>query len=318
MPNHSHFIMVPTTGTGALVDPVNLRPALQSAMKPPFDFSDVFLYSHGWWTTADRAMDEYTRFSIGLAGVMLQEPRLPAASLGIGIHWPSMLSEESGSLLNKFEFLTYYNRAMMADHIGAEGGYAILRLMLETRKQDGLAAPRLHFLGHSFGCKVVCSILQTLASSASAAVLKDVPVDLVLLQAAFDCDGLGPGGAYQDVVKKVPNLRILVTKSQQDKALTQLFREAGLLDLIHPDRKRALGDAGPDDGLIERMGGKTDVSVDSGFTTAPGLNARLVVADLTPLHQHDGYAADELTGHHSDIFQPEVYRLIAGFLRAST
>ncbi len=46
--------------------------------------------------------------------------------------------------------------------------------------------------------------------------------------------------------------------------------------------------------------------------------SRLVVADLTPLHTHDQYKVDPISGlasgHHSDIFQPEIYRLISQFL----
>lgn len=314
MPGHSHFIMMPTTGQGALIEPKRLRATLQAAMKQPFDFSDVFIYSHGWWTNADRAMADYTRFSIGLAGVILLAPCLPASSLGIGIHWPSMLSEDSRSPLNFFEALSFFNRAMMADDVGEEGGYAMLRLILEACCQTGRPAPRIHFLGHSFGCKVVCSILQTMASSDAAAYLNGVPVNLVLLQAAFEYDGLDAGQDYGDVIEKVARLRILVTKSQQDTALTKLFLAAGELKAFgHP--KRALGDAGPSDGLTAALGEPTTVSVDVGFTTSPELDARLVVADLTSLHQNDDYQVeDDFTGHHSDIFQPEVYRLISGFL----
>jgi hypothetical protein len=318
MPGHSLFIMVPTTGQGAFTDPVYLVPVLQATMKPPFDFSDVFIYSHGWWTDANRAMDEYTRFSVGLAGVILLAPRPPAASLGIGIHWPSMLSEDSRSPLDFFEALSYFNRAMMADDVGEEGGYAMLRVILEVCRQSRRPAPRIHFLGHSFGCKVVCSILQTMATSDFADYLEDVRINLVLLEAAFEYDGLDPGQIYGKVIDKVPNLRILVTKSQQDSALTKLFVNAGRLKAFGR-AKRALGDVGPSDGLIARLGAPTAISVDVGYTTSAGLDARLVVADLTPLHQHDTYPVpDAFSGHHSDIFQPEVYQLIAGFLLAGS
>lgn len=314
MPGHSHFIMVPTTGQGALIEPESLSATLQAAMNPPFDFSDVFIYSHGWWTTANRAMLEYTRFSVGLAGILLLAPRLPAASLGIGIHWPSMLSENSTSALNFFEALSYFNRAMMADDVGEEGGYAMLRLILEACRQANRPAPRFHFLGHSFGCKVVCSLLQKMAKSDVAAYLKDLSINLVLLQAAFEYDALDLGKDYGAVTEKVAGLRVLVTKSQEDTALTKLFLDAGKLKAFGR-AKRALGDAGPSDGLIAALAQPTAVSVDTAFTTSPGLDARLVVADLTPLHNHDDYPdEDKFTGHHSDVFQPEVYRLISGFM----
>ena len=67
---HDHYVMVPMTAQGAYTDP-NIGPSLTTAMSSPFAFTDVFLYSHGWWTTAEDAMNDYSRFSIGLAGVIL-------------------------------------------------------------------------------------------------------------------------------------------------------------------------------------------------------------------------------------------------------
>ena len=58
---------------GALVD-VNgvvedsyMAADLRRLMAPPFTFSDVFIYSHGWWTSTKRAMSDYNRFSTGFA-----------------------------------------------------------------------------------------------------------------------------------------------------------------------------------------------------------------------------------------------------------
>ena len=55
-------------------------------MSSPFAFTDIFLYSHGWWTSAEGAMNDYSRFSIGLAGVMLSTvaPTQVSARLGSG------------------------------------------------------------------------------------------------------------------------------------------------------------------------------------------------------------------------------------------
>ena len=225
-----------------------------------------------------------------------------------------MISENQSSFQNIFEPLSFFNRSMMADHVGEEGGYATLRLILEARQAAGLPAPRLRLLGHSFGCKVVCSALQQMATQ-SASLLAGVAIDVVLLEVAFECKELDAGQAYGDVAS-IPNLRLLVSHSDLDAALRVAFVAAGALKLFTPVQQ-ALGYAGPTDATKARFGGAQAVSVDVGFITAQGLGARLVVADLTPLHTHDGYqvtgVSAPLVGHHSDIFQPEIYRLISQF-----
>ena len=226
-----------------------------------------------------------------------------------------MISEQQNSLVNIFQPLSFFNRAMMADDVGEEGGYATLRLILEALQAAGLPAPSLRLLGHSFGCKVVCAALQQMAVQ-SASLLAGVSIDLVLLEAAFDCNELDAGQSYGEVAG-LPNIRILISHSDLDTALKVAYFAAGHLKLFG-QRQQALGYAGPTDALKARFGGAQSVSVDVGFTTAPGLNARLVVADLTLLHTHDSYKVDTLTeapsGHHSDIYQPEIYRLISQFL----
>ncbi len=225
-----------------------------------------------------------------------------------------MISEQQNALVNIFQPLSFYNRAMMADDVGEEGGYATLRLLLEARKAAGVSAPRLRLLGHSFGCKVVCAALQQMAKE-SASLLTDVAIDVVLLEAAFDCNELDSGKTYGDV-PDIPNIRLLVSHSDLDTALKVAYVAAGALKLFSAPQQ-ALGYAGPTDALKARFGGAQNVSVDVSFITAPGLDARLVVADLTPLHTHDGYTVEPvsgaLSGHHSDVFQPEIYRLISQF-----
>jgi hypothetical protein len=191
-----------------------------------------------------------------------------------------------------------------------------LRLVLQARQAAGLSAPRLRLLGHSFGCKVICAALQQMAKE-SADLLAGVDIDVVLLEAAFDNDALEAGKSYGEV-PNIPNIRLLVSRSEKDTALKVAYVAAGALKLFTLPNQ-ALGYAGPTDALKAQLGGAQPVSVDVGFTTAPGLDtARLVVADLTPLHTNDHYALDPatmaLSGHHSDIFQPEIYRLIAQFI----
>jgi hypothetical protein len=58
-----HFINIPIDQTGVIPDP-KLASVVAEAMRSPFDFSDVLIYSHGWWSTANDAMADYSRFSV--------------------------------------------------------------------------------------------------------------------------------------------------------------------------------------------------------------------------------------------------------------
>jgi len=132
----SHFITVPINENGVILDD-KINSILSQAMNRPFDFSDVFIYSHGWWTNATRAMEDYNRFSIEFArmvGTLALNappalPSLPASSLGIGIHWPSMLSEDENSIANFGQALSFYTMEKRADTVGQHGVYSILRVL---------------------------------------------------------------------------------------------------------------------------------------------------------------------------------------------
>src|SRR4051794_14549881 len=208
---HSHYLIVPISGQGIIVDP-GTKGILQRAMVHPFDYTDVFLYSHGWWTSAEAAMIDYNRFLMGLSPVVIEVDtvagRGPRASLGLGVHWPSMVSEDANTPLTALQPFTYFNRAKMADVVGENGGYSLLRILIEARRAAGQPPPRLHLTGHSFGCKVVCASLQQLAETFRGTGLLDgVEVRLVLLQGAFDFDELEPGRSYGLLLPTFPGLR---------------------------------------------------------------------------------------------------------------
>jgi hypothetical protein len=315
----SLFLTIPISGQGIITD-VAAAKSLPSLMGDPFAITDVFLYSHGWWTTAEAAMIDYNNFSLGVArSVFALSPgpgRPKGTSLGVGLHWPSSVSEDSRSILNVLQPLSFFNRAEMADIVGAGGAAALLRLILQGRRSNGMPPPRLHLIGHSFGCKVVCSALQALASSG---LLDGLTVNVALIQGAFDFDELEPGQSYGDIESKVPQARFLVTHSDLDLAVKDAYVAAGRFKLFS-EPKQGLGFAGPS--LATRTAfGATDLAVGLGFapTPAAGLGGRMVVANLTPLHASDGFQTDDplsmkFSGHHSDIFHKEIYQLITGFM----
>jgi hypothetical protein len=312
----SHYLMVPISGQGIIVDP-GTKPVLQAAMVRPFEYTDIFLYSHGWWTRAEAAMIDYNRFLMGFARVGL-EAEVQAGSavkaiLGLGLHWPSMVSEDANTPLTVLQPFTYFNRAKMADIVGENGGYALLRIALEARRAAGIDPPAIHLTGHSFGCKVVCAALQALANDfAGSGLLDQLVVDVALLQAAFDHDELEPNGAYGRLLASYPKLRILLTTSKKDLALVNEYQAVQKLMHLFKAPTPALGATGPTAATIAAAGGADQISVGPGFMPST-LTGRLIVADLTPLHQANPSHAESFSGQHSDIYYDEIYRLMAAF-----
>ncbi|HEY5095907.1 MAG TPA: alpha/beta hydrolase [Candidatus Eremiobacteraceae bacterium] len=324
----SHVITIPINENGIIFDS-DMNTVVQEAIAiHPFGFQDVFVYSHGWSNDANRALDEYNRFSVDLAKQLLilgaaQPPvfkQPPRASLSVGIHWPSEITEDANSPLNALQLFTFYTMEHRADSVGKNAVYSMLRLMLQARAGSG-SPLRIALLGHSFGCKVVCAALQDLQTDIAnntIAVEPGTSFNAVLLEPATDNDNLEPGDIYGDVCQ-LANLRVLMSKSSQDVALTKWFVDAGRLANLFKAPRQALGAAGPTPATVQAFGGASNLSVDQGFTTtdAIGLPNRLIVADLSPVHTarkaqnlYDGGFA----GSHSDINFAEIYFMIAGFL----
>jgi hypothetical protein len=297
-------------------------------MDSAFSVTDVFIYSHGWWTSTQSATELYNRFSVKLARAALALPLaqpLPPA-FGVGVHWPSMLSEDTWSVSNYFEAMSYFRMATRANSVGTNSVLALLRLILRYR-QAGRPL-RIHLIGHSFGCKAACMALQGLIDKGfvPAAGIDGVTFDAVLLQGAFNEDEMEdpPVCNYHDV-PTFPGLRLLITTSTEDKALNTQFQRAQGLANLFSRAKRALGDAGPSPATVARFGGKLDLAVAPGFNFAasPALaGQRLVVADISALHKaNTGYQEDaklsdaqiKASGHHSDVFLPELYDLMLAF-----
>jgi hypothetical protein len=311
----SHYLLVPISGQGVVVDP-GMRGILKAAMVPPFGYTDVYVYSHGWWTRAEQAMIDYNRFIMGFAPFGISQHTDDRPSLGLGVHWPAVVSEDSNALMTALQPFTYFNRSKMADQVGAQGGYALLRLMLEARRDAGVDPPRLHLIGHSFGCKVACSALEAIAETfADTGLLDGVRVDLVLLQAAFDHDAMEPGKAYGSLFSAFPRLRALVTKSDLDKAVGEQYGNVQrVMSLFLKAPTPGLGAAGPSGGTFVAAGGSATVSVGPGFVPpASGGFGRLTVADLTPLHEAHPEDSETFAGHHSDVFHDEIYGLMTSF-----
>jgi Alpha/beta hydrolase of unknown function (DUF900) len=316
----SHFLTIPINENGVIADS-NLSLEISTAASAPFAFTDVFIYSHGWWNTASSAAAEYNIFSIGFSKIMQnlarQRPAIcprfaaPFSPLALAVHWPSMLSEDQDSVKNFLEATSFFTMQQRADSVGQHGGYSILRLLLQS-----WTAPqplRFNLIGHSFGCRVLLSALQELAIDTELlSKTAGCAFNVVLLQAAADTDSLASDQLYRDVLGKIPNLRILVTISREDKALGTWYPAAQRIAHLFSGPIDAMGSVGPT---------KTAPIVFAPVLVAagvvPAVTGPFIVADLTPLHisHAEAYGADRnWGGQHSDINLPEIYELLAKFV----
>lgn len=325
-----HFINIPIDQTGVIPDP-RLASVVAEAIAPPFDFSDIFLYSHGWWTRPSDSMSSYTRFSVDFVRTLSTLPATaiplaPRSSLGIGLHWPSMLSENVHELINLFEPLSFYQMERRSDDIGFNAVFALLQIMYMVRQSSPNAPKfRLTLLGHSFGCRVVCRALDHLYTEIMKSSTCEnyrsfvlaTSINLVLLQAAFDSSDLEDEARYGNLIN-LPQLRILTTHSDLDLALKNLFPLAERINILsmNAGSRAAIGYAGPSVVSCKDFA-VTFFSLTPGFTPSQELllspASRMLVADLTDVHRVSDFPAGPLKGHHSDIFLPEIYKLIANF-----
>jgi hypothetical protein len=141
--------LVLTDESGNLLD-AHFQLNISTALSSVFQVQYVFVYSHGWWTSTETATEDYNRFSIELAAQALSlapTVTVPPA-LAVGMHWPSLLSEDPTSVLNYGEALSFYGMANRANAVGAAAGFEIHRTLLNSR-QPSTAPLRLHLIGHS-------------------------------------------------------------------------------------------------------------------------------------------------------------------------
>jgi len=316
----THFLTVPVNENGIIVD-ANIAAEVSTAATTPFAFTDVFLYSHGWWNCASSAASEYNAFSIGFAktvGLLAGEagclPKWSGSSyspLVLAVHWPSMISEDQDSVANFLEATSFFTMEHRADSVGRHAGYSLLRLLLNARADR--APLRFNLVGHSFGCRVLCSALEALAEDdESRSKAQGAELNVVLLQAAADADSLVEGQLYGRVLKSFPKLRLLVTTSQNDKALGTWYPAAQQLSHLFEKTMQAMGAVGPQGPLYTAVDKTAPVS----SAVIPTFSGRFGVADLTPLHksrQDLPGASSDFAGQHSDINLPQIYELLARF-----
>ncbi len=312
----SHHFIVPTNENGMSLDQYIVTD-VQAAMTGPFQFAHVFLFSHGWWTNAIHAMEGYNRFTIEFSRFFRTDPALVGLPiLSVGVHWPSTLTENEISVANYFQALSFYTMEKRADAVGQNTTFTLLRVILDS--WSGQPAPLfIHMIGHSFGAKVVCAALERLVEQrGTKPIPANVTFDIALIEAAFDNDEMDPQNEYGQLIKALPDLRLLVTHSDKDTALSKLYPAAHEAARLLGKFKPAMGNAGPSPVMQNLFGGAAAISVGPGFAAPTGgLPSRLTVADLTPLHTAHPERAVAFSGNHSDIFYQEIYALLCAFYK---
>jgi hypothetical protein len=319
----SHYVTIPIDPNGVIDPDEQIDDIINTSMSDVFGTTDVFIYSHGWWTTADSALKQYNIATTDFISMLhrratiLAQPAL--VPFLIGIHWPSTWDDDPAAFQNKFEATSFYAMQKRADDIGEEGLYAILRLLYQAVPAGKKV--RINLLGHSFGCKVICSALEKLVENN----IKPPPgilFNVILLQAAFGTNRLDAGDMYGGILPTCgPVLRLLITKSAKDEALGKFFPIANsVMNFFAGEPLTALGASGPSPATFAAFKNQEVVEVEYGgklFETKPSptLDPVLVVGDLTPVHSdpHNKYDGG-WGGHHSDIFRPEIYDLMGWFL----
>jgi hypothetical protein len=139
--------------------------------------------------------------------------------------------------------------AQWTDMDGRQAGISLLRLLNERPGPRSLHRPqRLNLVGHSRGCRVLCSALQVLAEDAAMlARLAGSEFNVALLQPDADSDPLASGQLG------IPRMRMLIATSDLDNLAVPVDQRFAVTTTVVPTFTAALG-----------------------------------VADLTPLHETRG------------------------------
>jgi hypothetical protein len=175
-------------------------------------------------------------------GGPLTPPSGGAAGLG------SWLSGAQAGALQLANYATYYLMKGRSGTVGAQGLCPVLRRVRERRPSI-----KLHLVGHSFGGRLVASATAACADAPPLGL-----TSLTLLQAAFShhgfaqhFDGNRDGFFRRAIANKVVSGPVLITYTQNDKAVGQLYP---LASRLAGDDAAGLGDANDPYGGMGRNG----------------------------------------------------------------
>lgn len=237
------------------------------------------------------------------SGAASIDPFRSTASSGLGgaAGFRDVLGGIKAGFMHLLNYATYYMMKARAGAVGLKGVAALVKKLRGSRSDL-----RIHMIGHSFGCRVMASAINSLPEDE-----KFRPDTLLLLQGAFSHNGFAnqsngvDRGAFRDVIDK-QKVRgpILITHTRNDKAVGVAYPIASRINGV---TAAALGDANDKFGGLGSNGTQTKDSTPEGV---PGF--------LLPVGQQYPFAvpvkpstpfnlkSDDFIKGHSDIKHPEV------------
>jgi hypothetical protein len=97
----SHYVTIPIGSNGVIDPDEQIQDIITKSMSLAFSPTDIFIYSHGWWTTADAALKEYNTATTDLIYFLRTKGHplstATSAPFPIGIRWPSIVDDDPSS-----------------------------------------------------------------------------------------------------------------------------------------------------------------------------------------------------------------------------
>lgn len=211
---------------------------------------------------------------------------------------------KSGALLF-LNFTTYYMMKARAGDVGQKG---VAPLIVQLR--DKYEALHIRMIGHSFGCRLLASAINTLPEQE-----KYRPDTVLLLQGAFSHNGFALAGetdrgAFRDVIeKKKVRGPILISHTRNDKAVGVAYPIASRINGV---TAAALGDANDVFGGLGSNGTQTRQTTPEGDAgTMLPVGGPYPFAGGCDASKPFNLKADDYIKGHSDIRKPEVAYALA-------
>jgi len=253
---------------------------------------------------AERAESDPKDVLLSLAAkpAMPVEPSVGGA-LGIDDDIKKFFAGSKAAVARLLGQLSFFDMKKRAGVVGAALGNLIAT--------EGVGDVRLHFVGHSFGARLV-----TAAASALAGKEKSVDT-LTLLQGAFSHNALaadfeGKPGAYAVAAGGAVGL-IAITHTHNDRACTLAYAAASRLSR---DVASSVGDAADKFGAMGANGAQNIPVVQ--HTALPGTEQAKPARGKINNYLADAYVRGNPPGTdaHGDVFNPQVGKLLATVLEA--
>ncbi len=213
--------------------------------------------------------------------------------------FPNIFSGIKGAALAVANIFTYWT---MKERAGLVGRTGVIQTVRKARKNSKGLAIRIHFIGHSFGARLVSAAANSLPPADPAEAI----TTLTLLQGAFSHFGFaqnyahGLDGVFRSDVNagKITN-EILITHSVHDWAVGLMYPIASR---IMNQIGAAIGDRNDPFGGIGRNGAqKTPEAVED---TLLGVGAKY--SSLSGNEKIRNLNGDAIITGHSDICKPEI------------